>query len=255
MNESSDEQKVIEARREQMVKLVTKSFYNELVKYGVQENEILRVASHLLDNVMGRGDQPKSSVEYYNDLFTLLSIADEWEPHRRLGVEPVSIRPLDPGLSGKVIAWLGNPAVGESFGSPFPTDEGALRDYFADPSREYFRIDYNGEPVGIIGAENIDPKAGKLEMKKLVGESGLHGKGVGKRATFAFLYHAFMIRKVHKVYIHSRDINIRNINLNSRFGFEVEGVFFDDIEAEGKLQDVVRMALFKPVWLKIFSAH
>ena len=107
--------------------------------------------------------------------------------------------------------------------------------------------------MGIIGGENIDPTAGKLEMKKLVGESGLQGKGIGKRATFGFLYYAFIIRNLNKVYIHSRDINIRNINLNSRFGFELEGVFLDDITVGDKRQDVVRMALFKPLWLQIFS--
>ncbi len=255
MKEPSEEQQVTEARREQMVKLVTRGFYNELVNYGVHRNEILKVASHLLDNLMAQGEQPKAGIRYYSELFTIGSILDEWEQSRRLGVERVSIRPLEPGLCGKVISWLSNAAVRESFGSPFPTEEEALRDYFAKPSCEYFAIDYDEEPVGIIGAENIDPKAGKLEMKKLVGESGLHGKGVGKRATFAFLYHAFMIRNMHKVYIHSRDINIRNINLNSRFGFEVEGVFFEDVEVGGKLQDVVRMALFKPVWLKIFSVR
>ena len=51
----------------------------------------------------------------------------------------------------------------------------------------------------------------------------------------------------------SRDINIRNINLNSRFGFELEGVFLDEIKVGDKRQDVVRMALFKPLWLQIFS--
>jgi RimJ/RimL family protein N-acetyltransferase len=90
-------------------------------------------------------------------------------------------------------------------------------------------------------------------MKKLVGESGLQGKGIGKRATFGFLYYAFIIRNLNKVYIHSRDINIRNINLNSRFGFELEGAFLDDITVGDKRQDVVRMALFKPLWLQIFS--
>jgi RimJ/RimL family protein N-acetyltransferase len=84
-------------------------------------------------------------------------------------------------------------------------------------------------------------------MKKLVGEPGLQGKGIGKQATFGFLYYAFMIRNLNKVYIHSRDINMRNVNLNSRFGFELEGVFLDE------RQDVVRMALFKPLWLQIFS--
>jgi RimJ/RimL family protein N-acetyltransferase len=62
-----------------------------------------------------------------------------------------------------------------------------------------------------------------------------------------------MIRSLSKVYIHSRDINISNINLNSRFGFELEGIFFDEVKVDGKCQDVVRMALFKSLWLKIFS--
>jgi RimJ/RimL family protein N-acetyltransferase len=79
--------------------------------------------------------------------------------------------------------------------------------------------------VGIVGGEEIDLTAGKLEMKKLLGEPGLQGKGIGKWATFGFLYHTFVIRKLNQVYIHSRDINMRNINLNSRFGFELEGVF------------------------------
>lgn len=255
MNEPSDEQQAVDARREQMVKLVAKSFYKELVNYGVRENEILKVASHLLDNLMSQGDQPKEGVQYYNQLFTLGSVEDEWEQSRRVGVDHVSIRPIDSEVHGKLAGWLESPLVRESFVSPFPVGEAALREYFEDPAREYFGIYYNDAAVGIVGGEKTDPRAEKREMKKLVGESGLHGKGVGKRATFAFLYHAFMIRHVHKVYIHSRDINIRNINLNSRFGFEVEGVFFEDIEVGGKLQDVVRMALFKPVWLKIFSAH
>jgi len=253
MQEPSDEQQAVDARREQMVKLVAKSFYKELVNYGVRENEILRVASHLLDNVMAQGDQPKAGVEHYNRLFTLGSVSDEWEPLRQLSVERVSIRPLGGEALGRLPGWLGSAAVRESFVVPFPEDGAALRAYFENPAREYFGIHHDGAVVGIVGAENIDSKAGKLEMKKLVGEPGLQGKGVGKRATFAFLYHAFMIRNMHKVYIHSRDINIRNINLNSRFGFEIEGVFFEEIEVGGKLQDVVRMALVKPVWEKIFS--
>jgi hypothetical protein len=46
-----------------------------------------------------------------------------------------------------------------------------------------------------------------------------------------------MIRNLNKVYIHSH-INMRNINL---------------ITVGDKRQDVVRMALFKPRWLQIFS--
>ena len=63
-----------------------------------------------------------------------------------------------------------------------------------------------------------------------------------------------MIRNLNKVYIHSRDLNMRNINLNSRFGFELEGLFLDDIIVRNKQQDVLRMALFKSLWLQIFSS-
>ena len=115
-----------------------------------------------------------------------------------------------------------------------------------------FGVYYNDRLVGIVGGENIDLRAGKLEMKKLVGESGLQGKGIGKRAMFGFLYYAFMIRNLNKVYIHSRDINMRNIDLNSRFGFGLEGIFLDDITVGDKHQDVLRMALFKSLWLQIF---
>jgi len=31
-----------------------------------------------------------------------------------------------------------------------------LQEYFSQPTREYFSIDYNNEAVGIIGGENID---------------------------------------------------------------------------------------------------
>ena len=155
-------------------------------------------------------------MEYYNGIFTLASVRDEWTDRKQLAVQHVTLRPLQLPDVSKVSAWLKVPAVRESFVPQFPEKQSELRKYFADPTREYFGIYYDDQLVGIVGGENIDLTAGKLEMKKLVGESGLQGKGIGKRATFGFLYYAFMIRNLNKVYIHSRDINMRNINLNSR---------------------------------------
>jgi RimJ/RimL family protein N-acetyltransferase len=180
-------------------------------------------------------------------------VRDEWADRKQLAIQYVTLRPLQLPDISKVIGWLKIPAVRESFVPRFPENESELRKYFTHPTREYFGVYYNDQLVGIVGGESIDLTAGKLEMKKLVGESGLQGKGIGKRATFGFLYYAFMIRNLNKVYIHSRDINMRNINLNTRFGFELEGVFLDDITVGDKHQDVLRMALFKSLWLQIFS--
>jgi RimJ/RimL family protein N-acetyltransferase len=254
MDQQSDTEIAGKKQRAQMLKLVSKGFYNELINYGVRKEEVLRVASHLLDNLLAQGKKPAQGLEYYNEIFTLASVKDEWADHEQLIIQPVTLRPLQLPMVRKVAAWLKIPTIRESFVPAFPENESELQKYFTHPTREYFGIYYNDELVGIIGGENIDLTAGKLEMKKLVGESGLQGKGIGKRATFGFLYYTFMIQNLHKVYIHSRDINMRNINLNSRFGFELEGVFLDDITVGDKHQDILRMALFKSVWLQIFSA-
>jgi RimJ/RimL family protein N-acetyltransferase len=240
-------------QRDQMLKLVAKGFYNEMTKYGVQKDEIVRVTSHLLDNLMSTPTRPDSTISYYNELFTLDSVRDEWQAHRQLSVQQVTIRPLQPGFVPRVAEWLKSPTIRESFVPAFPSTEAALEKYFTNSAREYFEVYFEKQPVGIVGGENIDRDAGKLEMKKLVGETGLQGKGIGKRATFCFLYYAFMVLNLNKVYIHSRDINMSNLNLNSRFGFELEGVFFEDVKAGDQRQDVVRMALFKSLWVQIFS--
>ncbi|HEU4408175.1 MAG TPA: hypothetical protein VFS43_23130 [Polyangiaceae bacterium] len=52
MSTSGDEGSVLEQRRDQMSKLVAKGFFNELVNYGVRNEEIVRVASHLLGNLL-----------------------------------------------------------------------------------------------------------------------------------------------------------------------------------------------------------
>jgi RimJ/RimL family protein N-acetyltransferase len=253
MDEQSDKEIAGKKQRDQMLRLVAKSFYNELTNYGVSEHEIINMASHLLDNLLAKERKPAEGVQYYNGIFTLAAVRDEWAKCKQVVVQHVTLRPLRLPDVSRISTWLKVPAVRESFVPQFPEKQSELRNYFADPTREYFGIYYDDQLVGIVGGENIDLTAGKLEMKKLVGEPGLQGKGIGKRATFGFLYYAFMIRTLNKVYIHSRDVNIRNINLNSRFGFELEGVFLNDVTVGDKHQDVVRMALFKSLWLQIFS--
>jgi len=238
-----------------MLKLVTKGFYNELVKYGVGQPDILTIASHLLDQVIRQEKGPGEPGQYYSRYFTVKSVVDEWSQARRLILERVRMEPLGSALIPLVAGWLADSATRDSFVGAFPDSVADLERYFADPSRFYLIVFYGDDPVVIVGAENIDEAAGRLEMRKLVGRSDLRGKGIGKRATFAFLYHVFMIRGFEKVYVHSTDINIRNLNLNSQFGFELEGIFMQEIPGQRGRQDVVRMGLLRSNWLRIFGAE
>src|SRR5436190_9341469 len=106
MDEQSDKEIAGKKQRDRMLELVSKGFYNELIKYGVRKDEILRVASHLLDNLMAQGTQPGESVEYYNQIFTLDTVKAQWETRRQLTVQHVTLRPLEPLVIAKVLEWL-----------------------------------------------------------------------------------------------------------------------------------------------------
>ncbi|MDB6110428.1 MAG: Protein N-acetyltransferase, RimJ/RimL family [Pedosphaera sp.] len=252
VKENEESNSAMRKYHEQMLKLVAKGFYNELINYGVEKADVLSVAGHLLDNVMVKGPTNKL-VDYYNRLFTIKDVQNDWATTKSLTLQQVTIAPMDPSLIPRIATWLRTPAIRESFYPRFPDSEAELGRYFLAPTREYCSIFYQQQFAGIIGAENIDTESARLEMRKLVGDPGMHGKGIGKRATFLFLYHVFMVRKFKKVYLHSLDINIRNLNLNGKFGFELEGVFLEEARIQDRWRDVIRMALAAPVWLELFS--
>lgn len=240
-------------RREQMLKLVARSFYREMINYGVAGPDVLSVAGHLLDNVMQFENPADAGGETHRHLFAVADVVDDWAKGRRLKLGDVSITPFEEGAIPQVVSWLRSPSMRETFHPPFPDTTPALARYLQNRNREYFLIFFGSILAGMIGAEEMDRGAAKLEMRKLIGDPTMHGKGIGKRATFLFLYHTFMIRGFEKIYVHSMDTNIRNLNLNRKFGFELEGVFFQDVLVGQERRDVVRMALLRTVWLNLFS--
>jgi len=252
MSEPAKPEQVPVNPHEQMLRLVARGFHKELIKYGVKQPEIVTVAAHLLDNVVLKSPPISKQVEKYNQLFTIRDVHDQWAADQKLSLHDVSVSPLGPAQIGQVAGWLENPKVKASFFPRFPDGFEKLSRHFQTPGQEYLAIWYKADFVGIIGAENVDPDSTKLEMKKLIGDSNMQGKGIGKRATFLFLYHVFVIRKFYKVYLHTLEINIRNLNLNGNLGFSLEGVFFDDAVIDGLRQDVVRMALTEPAWRSLF---
>src|SRR5947209_3860884 len=106
MDEQSDKELAGKKQRDQMLKLVSKGFYNELINYGVRKEEVLRVASHLLDNLLAQEKRPAKGVEYYHTIFTLASVKDEWAERKQLVIQHVTLRPMQLPDVIKVAAWL-----------------------------------------------------------------------------------------------------------------------------------------------------
>lgn len=247
-----DSDKPIQQQRDQLLKMVAKAFYRELAKYGVAPNEVLTVTNHLLENLVSDGGAVTAKRTFEGPL-KITDVNDQWHEQSSLTFAGVTIRPLKPQEVARLVLWLDESEIRNSFVPALPDDPWRILQYFSHPSREYLAI-LNGDAfVGVIGAENIDLDNRKLEMKKLIGELALRGKGIGTRATFAFLYHAFVIRKMHKVFLYSRETNMQNLNLNARLGFELEGVLLEEFKHGSRREDVVRMGLLEPLWHAMFA--
>jgi len=242
-------------KQSQILKLVTKSFYKELTGYGVNVADIVTVSVNLLDHVTGKKEKPENENGYYSSLFTLSDIQDYWSKAQQVKLNQITISPIIKEHVKQVCQWLKETEISQTFIRFFPKNEEELESYlFNTRHRQYFSV-FSGDNklVGLIGGEHIDEISKKLEMKKFIGDRDYQGKGIGKIATFLFLYYVFVIREFNKVYIHSLDTNIKNINLNSKFGFELEGILYSDVNVDSNFKDVLRMGLLKSDWNGIFG--
>lgn len=243
-------------KQNQILKLVTRSFYKELSSYGVDAADIVKVSVNLLDYVTSSDEETNEEARYYNKIFSKNAVHNHWASQKRLTLGNVTIQPLLSNQIPQVCKWLNTDQVSQTFIGFFPREKNQLQSYLLDkPDRFYFSILVDEDHfVGIIGAEQMDETFRKLEMKKFVGDSGFQGKGVGKAATFLFLYYSFMILNFNKVFIYSLDTNIKNINLNSKFGFDLEGILYEEAHVGGVYKDVLRMGLLSGEWNTIFSS-
>jgi len=249
------EELVTKQKQEQILKLVTHSFYKELMNYGVDASDIVTVSVNLLDHITNSDQYIAGNIEYFNTIFKLENVNDAWKEKKELSFNGVTIKPLAEEQIPQVKIWLDSPEIAHTFIGLFPKNPDLLIDHMIrQKDHQYFAIFYERVNfVGVIGAEKVESNAKKLEMKKFIGNLNFRGKGIGKKATFLFLYYVFMILNFNKVYIYSIDTNITNINLNSKFGFGLEGILYEEVYLNGQFMDVLRMSLLKETWLDIFG--
>ncbi|MBD3224384.1 MAG: GNAT family N-acetyltransferase [Caldithrix sp.] len=242
-------------KQKQILKLVTNSFYRELVNYGIDNSDIVTVSVNLLDFITHSDKGTDGENGYYNEDLHLSTIGNHWTTDKRLNYEDVYIKPLSQPSINVICEWLKTHEAEQTFIRFFPPAPEDLQKYLLNKAnREYFEIhlDESDHLVGIIGAQTVDTESRKIEMKKFIGETQFRGKGIAKKATLLFLYYAFEILSFNKVFIHSLDTNIKNINLNSRFGFDLEGILYKEVRLNDKYVDVLRMSLLRDTWKEIF---
>ncbi|MHA2032135.1 MAG: GNAT family N-acetyltransferase, partial [Candidatus Kariarchaeaceae archaeon] len=188
----------------------------------------------------------------YHD-FCIKDIEDRWKNEHILTIDEITLRPLKEENLKTFVPWMNIPETKQTLIGLLPATSEELHEYFFNPNRKFFSIFYNNdELIGFIGAHKISKAFKKIEMKKYIGCEKYRKRGFGKKSTFLFLYYVFEIIKFNKINIYSIDTNIRNVNLNSKFGFELEGVLFNEIFYDDHFRDVLRMGLHQNKWENIF---
>ncbi len=99
-------------------------------------------------------------------------------------------------------------------------------------------------PIGIMAYLDFDSIQHKAELRKLIGEPGMRGKGFGKEATKLWIQYGTEGLELKKIYLNTLNTNIRNIRLNEELGFKVEGILRNETLIDGKYHDVLRMGLW-----------
>jgi RimJ/RimL family protein N-acetyltransferase len=217
------------------IESVARGFYREAESYGFGPGDFIRFMSALLDIARKRvtsGDSasmPESSVEH-------------------TGTDVVSIRAFDRAADLATLhRWLDD-SQSRGFLPPQPGGRArTIDDIVADPRSVLGTVTLpDGTPIGLIAFLNYDAEQRTAELRKLISGDGLRGRGYGKAATRLWLRYGFEELRLHKIYLTTLDTNVRNIRLNERLGFTLEGIFRDELFIDGRYHDVLRMAIWNP---------
>lgn len=231
--------------RERLLRLVTRSFCREVVDYGVDLRDLVKVSGHVLEYASGDAELPSPGS---GTAFERLALDDVVKDRGSYSTGAATVRPFSEADLPSVVDWVARDDIRDSMLMPYPSGADALGAYLADDTRAYHIILHDGRPAGLIGGENLDPLSSRVEMRKFIGEPDLRGRGVGTVATFLWLHHVFDVLEINKVYIHTHNANARNIRVNRSLGFEVEGVLSEEHMLDGRFVDIIRMGLLRRTW-------
>ena len=107
-------------KQNQILKLVTKSFYRELTSYGVETSDIVKVSVNLLDYITISKENKENANEYYNKLFSTATVHNHWGTKKTLSIQSVAIQPLLPLHIPQISAWLKKAEITQTFIRFFP---------------------------------------------------------------------------------------------------------------------------------------
>lgn len=104
-------------------------------------------------------------------------------------------------------------------------------------------IEFDGNPVGLIGLIDIDKVSNKAEFYICLGDTRFKNKGIAKTATKLLVDYGFCQMHLNKIYLNVDAENEIACRLYEKVGFVCEGYFKRDMLHRGRYIDRKRYAI------------
>lgn len=169
----------------------------------------------------------------------------------RKTVDLVSLREFTEQDIELKVNWINDPGNNQFLHYDIPIEYEKTLRWFRNKDNAHrmdCTIEYDGEPVGVIGLLSIDSVSKKAEYYITIGNTAYQRKGIASKATMLILEYAFEDLNLNKVYLTVDADNERACKLYERVGMSCEGVFREDLFRRGKLIDRKRFAILKRDW-------
>ncbi len=166
--------------------------------------------------------------------------------------ERIVLRAVEREDLPRYVQWLNDPAVVEYFGPFLPLslaqEEAWYEKMLADPAVRNFAIEFEGQPIGGAGFQNIDGRNASAEVSLFIGRPDLWGQGLGYDILATLVRFGFEQMNLHRIYLRILAEDERAIHLCEKVGFRQEGRWRQAAFRHGSYQDLLWMSLLRPEW-------
>jgi len=146
----------------------------------------------------------------------------------------VRLVPLGPSHSSRTLAWANDAVVSRLMNRAKPVSASEHQTWFASilnrTDCRFFAVEQDDEPrhVGNVWLWDIDSRHRKAEIRIVIGEASVRGRGAGSEAIDLISRHAFETLQLHRLYAYVLSINPGGRRAFEKAGFVLEGTLRED---------------------------
>ncbi|MEM7157023.1 MAG: GNAT family protein [Myxococcota bacterium] len=104
----------------------------------------------------------------------------------------------------------------------------------------------DGSPLGIAAYFGLDRAQDRAELRVMVGEASLRADELLEEAVRLWVRYGIEELGLRKIVASLLGADLLGVRVHQRLGFDLEGVFRDEVALDDGFHDVVRMALLSP---------